>query len=192
MHGLVFREFQKFYVNHFGHTEWINLTKVLHLDENHFEINESYSDKSFMKLALGTIKKHNLNPRQTLEDFGKFMVPFLLRIYEPKPEWKTLDLLEHTEHEIHKTVRMRNKEASPPRLTIFRWDHDEVEIRYKSSRNIPFLAVGIIKGLANHYNEQDLINIRIRKLRGKSYSIRVIQKQVPDYAQYDTRLTKVN
>lgn len=183
MHGLVFREFQKYYVKQFGPNEWVRLTQAAAIGETHFEINESYPDKMFLKVVLGAIKKHQLNPREVLEDFGRFMVPFLLKVYEPKEGWKTLDLLEHTEKEIHATVRMRNKQAHPPKLSIVRWDENEVEIRYKSPRNIPFLGVGIIKGLAHHFGEEDRINIRMRKMRGKAYSIRIIRRETTELNQ---------
>ncbi|MEQ9404522.1 MAG: heme NO-binding domain-containing protein [Cyclobacteriaceae bacterium] len=180
MHGLVCSKFQEFYISNFGLREWDQFAKKAGID-THFELTKSYSDKMFMRILVMALEIHKLNARETLESFGKFLTPFLLKLYQPKDDWTTLDLLEHTESEIHATVRMRDRNAAPPRLQIKRWDRDEVEIRYNSPRNIPFLGIGIIKGLAEHYNELDRIEIKARKLKEKSYSIRVLRLKRPAY-----------
>lgn len=177
MHGLVFNKLQEYYVENFGLTKWDEITRSVGSGETHFELTKSYSDKIFMSILIKILEKHRLNARETLEGFGKFLTPFLLKMYQPKSGWRTLDLLEHTEMEIHTAVRVRDGQARPPKLQIKRWDDSEVEIRYNSPRNIPFLGIGIIKGLAEHFGESDLIEIKARKLKKMSYSIRVIKKE---------------
>jgi len=50
-----------------------------------------------------------------LEDFGALSRRILIDMYWAliEPEWKTLDLLEHTEEAIHKVVRLKNPGAQP-------------------------------------------------------------------------------
>jgi hypothetical protein len=70
-----------------------------------------------------------------------------------KPEWKTLDLIEHTEERIHKIVRLRHTGARPPYLTTERRGPREIVIHYSSARRMCALAKGIARGIARSYNE---------------------------------------
>ncbi len=174
MHGLVLREFQKYYIKKFGLFDWMKFTREEREIPSHFEITMNYNDNMFFYILQRAILRQQLDKKKMLVDFGKFMVPFLLKVYQPKEDWNLLDLLENTEEEIHHTVRMRNKEAHPPRLRVVRWGPEEVEIRYSSSRKLLFLGLGIIQGLIDHYKED--LKIQVRKLAPENYSIRVTHR----------------
>jgi hypothetical protein len=98
----------------------------------------------------------NLPADAILEDFGHFIAPSLLGMYRTlvKPEWKTLDLLEHTEHTIHSVVRARNPGARPAKLHAVRTAPDKVDLTYRSDRRLCSVAKGIVKGVAEHYGEK--------------------------------------
>jgi hypothetical protein len=91
-----------------------------------------------------------------LEAFGEALVPTYLTLYAAllKPEWRTLDVIEHTEETIHRVVRMRQPGAEPPRLHSQRTRPDEVVLRYDSPRRLCAVARGIGRGLAAHYGER--------------------------------------
>jgi hypothetical protein len=113
-----------------------------------------YPDEEAVALIGAIAAKTGKSQRAVLEDFGEFIAPHLLALYRHmvKPEWRTLDLLENTEQTIHRVVRLRNPGARPPELRTDR-EGDEVLITYRSSRRMCGVAVGIVRGLAAHYNE---------------------------------------
>jgi len=90
-----------------------------------------------------------------LEEFGKFIAPGLIKTYKPyiKEEWDCMDLLEHIENTIHRIVRHDTPEATPPILLINRTKDNEVVIKYTSNRHMVSLGIGIIKAMAEHFNE---------------------------------------
>jgi hypothetical protein len=69
-------------------------------------------------LVVAATKATGLKADAILEDFGEFIAPDLISMFRAsiKPEWRTLELLEHTEETIHKAVRLRNPGATPPEL----------------------------------------------------------------------------
>jgi hypothetical protein len=69
------------------------------------------------------------------------------------PEWKTLDVIEHTEERIHKMVRLQHKGARPPYLSTTRRSADEIVVHYASERKLCSLAKGFATGIARHYGE---------------------------------------
>jgi hypothetical protein len=56
-----------------------------------------------------------------LQEFGEFTVPALLGMYSHliKPEWRTLDVIEHAES-VHGAVRLQERGAAPPYLSTRR------------------------------------------------------------------------
>lgn len=91
-----------------------------------------------------------------VEDFGEFIAPNLVKMYASlkKPEWRTLDVIEHTENVIHTVVRMREPGAQPPYLKCTRLSPNEVRLIYDSPRQLRALAKGIAKGLGRLYGER--------------------------------------
>lgn len=92
---------------------------------------------------------------QILEDFGEFLAPDLMKFYGSlvEPKWKTMDMLLHTEETIHRVIRIRNRGAQPPKLSFKKTGENELRFYYNSERNMPSVAVGIMKGVAKYYGE---------------------------------------
>jgi predicted hydrocarbon binding protein len=82
------------------------------------------------------------------------------------PNWKTLDVIEHTEDEIHRVVRLHNRDAHPPDLKCIRTSADEVIIHYSSQRKMCDVAKGIAKGLAKFYEESISVSESTCMLKG--------------------------
>jgi predicted hydrocarbon binding protein len=55
---------------------------------------------------------------------------------------------------MHTAVRLQNPGAEPPKLECSRISPDQVVIVYKSSRKLCPIGKGIIKGIAEHYNDK--------------------------------------
>jgi hypothetical protein len=109
-------------------------------------------------------------PAQLLEEFGVFIAPSLLNVYQAfiNPEWRVLDIIEHTEATIHKSVRLRQPGARPSELKVARVSDNQAIITYTSPRRLCAVAKGIAKGIAQHYREQLAISERRCMLQGSS------------------------
>jgi len=95
------------------------------------------------------------------EKFGEYLVPDLMCMYQKplKPEWKTLDVLEHTELTKHKQMRQKHIQNPPPVLYVTRLGTNELVIDYMPMQRMSGLAVGITRSLVAYYDEADHINV---------------------------------
>lgn len=64
-----------------------------------------------------------------------------------------MDVLEHTENVIHRTIRQSNPNATPPRLICKRKRQALVNIFYASPRNMLAFGKGLVLALSDHYKE---------------------------------------
>ena len=156
MHGLIFAELKKYVTTKLGPTAWDALLHEANLTKRFYLTGESYPDAEAVALVTAASRITKQPANAILENFGEFIAPDLIEIYRSfiKPKWKTLDLIEHTEATIHKTVRLRDPGAAPPRLKTRRVSSREVEILYTSERKMCGVAKGIARGIAKHYGEQ--------------------------------------
>ncbi len=155
MHGIIFQELQRYVSKSFGLSAWYGLLKGAALERQLYLPTQHYPDVQLTVLLDGVTGLRGQPLPDTLEDFGAFLVPNLLQVYGSliKPRWRTLDLLEQTEHTMHRVVRHAAYDASPPRLICTRTGPREVRVYYQSARNLSSLGIGIIRGLARHYGE---------------------------------------
>jgi len=114
--------------------------------------------------------------------FGEFLAPHLVKVAGTfiEPDWKTLDLIEHTEAIIHRMVRSTNPGAAPPVLEVFRSAPDEIQVVYSSRRHLCALATGIMRGLATHFQERVTIEEPSCMLRGDPFCSFVVRREHGD------------
>jgi hypothetical protein len=115
-----------------------------------------YRDEELQVIVGALAERTRTSTESVLVDFGRFLASALIGLYPsliPR-EWRTLDVLEHAEHAIHRVVRVQSPAAHPPALQCMRLADDEAVILYSSPRKLCALAKGIIAGVANHYGEQ--------------------------------------
>jgi len=168
MHGIVFCELRRFVEEGFGHEAWGRLLAAtgtpgrLHLPVT------SYPDAELVALVSAASRQTGLPAPALLERFGEALVPAYLKLYGHlvRPEWRALDLVEHTEETIHKVVRVQQPGAAPPELRCDRIRADEVWIHYTSPRRLCSVARGILRGVAAHYGERFEIEERQCMLKG--------------------------
>lgn len=155
MHGTVFSELKKYVEEKLGPERWPDLLGEAGLGAKHFELLETYPDSDAVALVSAASRITGAPAADLLEDFGAFIAPHLIDMYWGliEPEWKTLDLLEHTEEAIHKVVRLKNPGAQPPQLRVTRTGADRAVIEYTSERKMCPIAKGIVRGLAKHFAE---------------------------------------
>lgn len=161
MHGVFFLELRKFIHVNYGEPLWKKIVTECR-SEPAIKPLAAYPDAEFFEMAALLASKTNQNVRQVYEKFGEFIAADLFKVYHDyiQPEWKTFDLLEKADGAIHKMIRIKEKKADPPHLIVERVNEDNVGIRYRSHRKLCSLAIGVIRGISNHYNEK----IRIREI----------------------------
>ena len=169
MHGLILSEVKHFAEATFGSEAWRDLLRDAGLGERVYMPGEIYPDSEVVAIVGAAARRTGANVQTVLEQFGEFIVPTLMRVYKPyiKSAWKTLDIIEHTEENIHRAVRLRDPGAAPPELTVRRVSPREVVIIYQSDRKMCAVARGITRGVAKHYNERVEITDLTCMLKGK-------------------------
>jgi serine/threonine protein kinase len=178
MHGLILVQLQKFAQQTIGADRWREALTRSGLQRS-FSAGSVYEDVHAMELVALASETLDMPVDQVVESFGRFLSTELTRLYQRviKPEWRTLDIIEHTETFIHSSVRVGNPGAVPPVLDAVRFSENELQLLYSSERKLCKLAIGIIKGLADHYHDIIEIHEDSCMLRGDAFcSFRVIRK----------------
>ena len=179
MHGIIFSEMKKYVDTKLGGNAWNELLKSAGLGVRFYTPVQSYPDEEAVAIVSAAAQATGMEAASILEDFGEFIVPDLVSMFKTmiKTDWKTLDLIEHTENVIHKAVRVQNPGADPPKLVCSRPNADEVVIRYSSPRKMCSVAKGIAKGVAKHYGQRVSITEPRCMLKGSpTCEIRVRQR----------------
>jgi len=155
VHGIVFSELQKFVVSRHAHAGWKAVTEKAGLAHKVYLAAGQYPDSDIVSLVTAASAITGQEPFKIVEAFGEFIAPSLLKMYGHllKPNWKSLDIIEHTEGTVHTVVRTSDKNALPPKLLTRRTGPDTVILVYDSPRKMCALAIGIGRGLARHFKE---------------------------------------
>ena len=180
MHGTIFSLLKRYVQTQYDHAAWVRLVEAAGLASADFSHKEVYPDEHLYALIGQAAETAGLSARELHEKFGEYLVPDLMYMYQRfvQPEWRTLDMLEHTEHSMHDQVRREHPENSPPVLHVQRLSPHEVLIDYLSPRRMGGLAVGIVRGLATYFDEGDRIEVLpITSEDGQRVQIRVLQKK---------------
>jgi Haem-NO-binding len=156
MYGIIFAELQGYVQDRLGAGAWSRLLEHAGLPGRHYVPHQAYPDSEALAVVTAATQLTGKPAQDLLEDFGFFIGPTLLQTYVGylKSEWKTLDVIEHTEAVVHKVVRRQLPGAAPPYLACRRERPDRVVIEYTSQRRMCAIARGIVRGLATHFGEQ--------------------------------------
>lgn len=162
MHGIIHVELKKYVETKFGPSVWTSVLNDAGLSGKLYLPISSYPDEEVVALVNSAARLTHKPADDLLEDFGQFITPTLLDMYRSliRPEWKTLELLLHTEETIHRVVRLRNPGAHPPQLRFETTGPNTLKFTYTSPRRMSAVAKGIIKGVAKHYREAVTIQER--------------------------------
>jgi hypothetical protein len=149
MHGIIFSELEKYAETKYGPGTWDALLKKARLESYIYLPLNEYPDHELVSVIMADCAMTKLPLSCVLEDFGQFLVPSLLQMYGHilKPEWKSIDVIYHTEGTVHAVVRVKNAGAMPPKLATKRLGPDEVQLVYTSPRQMCAMAIGIGTGL---------------------------------------------
>ena len=161
MHGTIFTLLKRYVQTQYDHSTWVKLTELAGLEAGNFSHREVYPDEQMYALVGQAAEMVGIPAGELHEKFGEYLVPDLMYMYQKyvNPDWRTLEMLEHTEHTMHDQVRREHPENAPPVLQVQRLNANELLINYVSPRRMGGLAVGIVRGLAAYYDEADRIDV---------------------------------
>lgn len=161
MHGSTFTLLQRFVEKNYGRDVWENLLRKSGVGQKSYNAHQNYPLLEMEAIIGEASRITGLSEEVIKEKFGEGMVPDLMVLYKKyvEPEWKTFEMLLYTEHIMHKAVRKEESNANPPVLNVSRVHDKLLIIDYFSERRMGCLAVGIIKGIAKYYHEENKIKV---------------------------------
>jgi len=159
LHGIIHAELKKYVEARHGSDAWKACLETAGFSHKMFLPISTYPDADAVAIVTAASKLTNIPAERILEDFGEFIAPDLISMYQSliEPHWKTAELLLHTEDVIHRVVRINNPGAQPPKLRFEQLGPNELKLYYDSPRRMAAVAKGIISGVAKHYGQTVLI-----------------------------------
>ena len=116
----------------------------------------TYDAQEIVDLVVKLSEITSISVPDLLKTFGRHL---LTRFAEVFPEFfkgmtATLDFLPMVESYIHLEVKKLYNDAELPSFTCVFPYPGRLEMTYRSARNLPDLAEGLIQGTADHFNER--------------------------------------
>ncbi|MDQ3046920.1 MAG: heme NO-binding domain-containing protein [Bacteroidota bacterium] len=176
VHGSIFFLLRKFIDHSLPPGAWEKLNQAAGSNADEFELTKSYSLDTIGSIIAAASKMTGLSEDTLKERFGEYLVPDLFTLYKNylRPEWTTYDVLLNTERVMHGAVRKLNSTANPPILNVTAVNEKLLMIDYYSKRRMAGLAIGIIKGIAKYYHEEEKISVKsVTSLNDERVQIRV-------------------
>lgn len=114
-----------------------------------------YDHTDIIKLVVALSKKTDIPIDDLVEAFGKYLFVALITKYPMLIEGKhdSLGMLELVDSSIHVEVHKLYPQAELPEFSCERVGPDELRMEYRSKRPFSILALGLIRGCAEHFGE---------------------------------------
>jgi len=157
MHGIVLKGLKDFVVEQYDHETWRTLRRNAGIEMKMYVPVSEYPDEEVVALVETAVEMTGIEAPDLLAAFGEFLVPRLVETYgvHVEEDWTGLELIANVETYIHEALRAKNlSEFTPPELTSEWVDDDRVSITYASDREFCHLAKGLVRGIAEYYDEQ--------------------------------------
>lgn len=161
MHGSIFVLLKRFVENTYDYSTWVNLLEETGIDRVTYQMQEMYPTSEIFAIVGKAAEKTGKSGYDLMEQFGEFIVPDLMLVYNRyiHPEWRTYDMLLHTEEAMHGAVRREDSRTTPPKLLVTKKGSKHLIVDYHSKRRMAGVAVGIIKGIAKYFHESDVVEV---------------------------------
>lgn len=156
MHGVFHKGLKDFVIDEYGRDVWQEAQASSGVDRQMYLAVNYYPDQEFISLVEAIGAAVDDSPFDVLELFGAAVADRLLDTYGRVVDdsWSVMDLLEHVESVVHTSLRTHNDELTPPELGVSRPGADEVIIVYQSPRRLCPVAIGLIRGVADAFDEE--------------------------------------
>jgi len=116
----------------------------------------TYDAQEIVDLVAKLSELTKISVPDLLKTFGRYLFARFFKIFPQffKDVTSTLDFLPKVESYIHLEVKKLYSDAELPSFTCVYPYPDRLEMEYRSARNLPDLAEGLILGAADHFNER--------------------------------------
>jgi hypothetical protein len=164
MHGSIFLFLKRFVENSMNYSAWVNILHSEGLSQRAAEpyrMNQVYPISELLTIMLAAALQQGIAYGEFQRRFGEFLVPDLLLVFKRfiDPSWSTYEMLLHVGSHMHGGIRRENERTNPPPLHVTAVGRKLLVIDYHSKRRMSGFAIGIIKGLAAHFNEGDKVRV---------------------------------
>lgn len=157
MKGIIFKEFLNMVEEKFGYTlvDQIIIDSNLPNDGAYTSVG-TYPHTELVLLVKNLSKHTKIEVPKLLEIYGEHAFGIFAVNYKP---WfighnSAFSFLASVENTIHVEVKKLYPEAQLPTLIVKNINAIQIELIYKSSRQMSDFALGLIKGCLNHFNEE--------------------------------------
>ncbi|MCJ8165475.1 heme NO-binding domain-containing protein [Pontibacter sp. E15-1] len=163
MHGSIFVLLKRFVESLYDYSTWVKLLEAADIGHAPYQMHEMYPTSELFSIVQQGAALTGIPPHQLMERYGEYLVPDLLFFYKKHvdPEWRTYDMLLNTESAMHAAVKREDSRATPPLLLVTKKGSRQLIVDYHSKRRMAAVAVGIIRGIAKHYDEGDAVEVSL-------------------------------
>ncbi|MBF9255043.1 heme NO-binding domain-containing protein [Pontibacter sp. 172403-2] len=161
MHGSIFVLLKRFIEGLYDYSTWVKLLESTGHENSLYQMHEMYPTRDLFAIISKASETTGISAYELMEQFGEFLVPDLLLIYNKyiHPDWRTYEMLLNTERSMHGAVKKQDSRTNPPMLLVTKKGSRQLIVDYYSKRRMSGVAVGIIMGIARYYNESDKIAV---------------------------------
>ena len=163
MHGSIFVLLKRFVESSYDYSTWIKLLEAAGIDSPSYQMHEMYPFRELLAIVHKGSELTGTPAYELMVQYGEFLVPDLLLIYNKyiQPEWRTYDMLLNTESAMHGAVKKEDSRANPPMLLVTKKGSRQLVVDYHSRRRMAGVAVGIIRGIARYFHENDMVEVTL-------------------------------
>ncbi|WP_254763341.1 heme NO-binding domain-containing protein [Natrinema marinum] len=157
MHGIIFTGLKHFVVETYDKTTWNQIREEADVGSVHYTPVSAYPDEDLVALVEAAVELSGIEQSELLRTFGRYVVPTLVDMYGVyiDDDWDALELIENVEGTIHRALRNgETLEYEPPAIAATRLDDDVIVITYGSERGFCRVAMGLLEGIADHYDQR--------------------------------------
>ncbi len=160
MKGVIFNAAAEAVIKLGGEDLWDELLDAAGLDGSYTTLG-NYSDDDLIALVVAASEKLGMTVDATTEFIGEQVFPGLSgrHMHLVEEHESTVSLLCALNEVIHPEVLKLYPDASVPDFTTLERGEDRLKLLYRSQRDLPALAAGLIRGAANLFDEDVAIDI---------------------------------
>ena len=149
MKGVIFNLLEEFSDENLGEDTWEQALEQSGNQDKFFVGTNTYSDSILLDIFGKLISLKSIGANKALNLFGEFTFNALAKKYSDilKPFNNSKEVLMGLDSIIHVEVRKLIAESDPPGFIILREEKDELDLEYRSKRELCALATGLLNGL---------------------------------------------
>ncbi|MFP9190089.1 heme NO-binding domain-containing protein [Natronosalvus vescus] len=176
MHGLVHQTLKTYVVDKTDEASWTVVLDRAGIDPQLYLQISHYPDDEIPKV-LETVAQLSGHERTIIErDFGRTLGPALLQTFRAhwRNDWSYPQLLSGLEA-ITDEIRSKDNDTEPPTLSCMQAG-DGLRVTYRSSRDYPAIAHGVLEGMAREFNvDVTVTRLETRRVNGDTECVFLVE-----------------